>query len=162
VECCTDRLRQNIDLDHHDVGFLFTGCPASGRRADPKTGPPEIPALGAADQLMGRFFPGARVLQAWGTLGDPEQRGRTIVDSLMNHPLLYWASEQTGDSRYAGAAARHAEQVMTHMVAQTGPPTTRSISIWTRGAQTSSALIVHGTQNKNSGTGVDEGNLFGD
>jgi unsaturated chondroitin disaccharide hydrolase len=51
---------------------------------------------------------------------------------------------------------------MTHMVAQTGPPTTRSISIWTRGAQTSSALIVHGTQNKNSGTGADEGNLFGD
>jgi unsaturated chondroitin disaccharide hydrolase len=32
----------------------------------------------------------------------------------------------------------------------------------TRGSDTSNALLLHGTQNRNSGAGVDEGNLWGD
>lgn len=36
----------------------------------------------------------------------------TIIDSLMNLPLLYWASEATGDPRFREVAARHARRVM--------------------------------------------------
>ena len=32
----------------------------------------------------------------------------------------------------------------------------------TRNAEHSNALLLHGTQNRNTGTGVDEGNLWGD
>src|SRR3979411_1806470 len=74
----------------------------------------------APDQLMTRFLDAPGVLQAWGTLADPEQRGRTIVDSLMNLPLLFWASEQTGSQRFAAAGARHAEQLMHHFVRPDG------------------------------------------
>jgi unsaturated chondroitin disaccharide hydrolase len=274
VDRFADRLREKVDLDHHDVGFLYVlSCVAASRRIQSHLA--RETALQAADQLMTRFLPGAGVLQAWGALDDAEQRGRTIVDSLMNLPLLYWTSEQTGDSQYASAATRHAEQVMAHMVrpdgstyhtfyfdVDSGAPrggrthqghrdestwsrgqawaiygfalaykytrddrflqTARRCadlflahtpadglvywdfdftegaseprdssasaiaacgflqlgsdhyqagqravqSLWdccaTRGAETSNALILHGTQNKNSGAGVDEGNLFGD
>ena len=42
---------------------------------------------------MTRVLEPAGIIQAWGDLNDPRQRGRTIIDSLMNTPLLFWASE---------------------------------------------------------------------
>jgi unsaturated chondroitin disaccharide hydrolase len=49
-------------------------------------------------------------------MDDPDQRGRTIVDSLMNMPLLFWASQASGDERFAAAAYRHASQLRDHFV----------------------------------------------
>jgi unsaturated chondroitin disaccharide hydrolase len=69
---------------------------------------------------MTRFLEKPGVLQAWGSLDDPEQRGRTIVDSLMNLPLLFWASEQSASPHYAQAAQRHAEQLMRYVVRPDG------------------------------------------
>jgi unsaturated chondroitin disaccharide hydrolase len=54
--------------------------------------------------------------EANAVLSDPKQRGRTIIDSLMNMPLLIWASEQTGDPRYKDAARRHTEQLRQHIL----------------------------------------------
>ena len=51
-----------------------------------------------------------------GDLSDPQQQGRAIIDSLLNLPLLYSASDTTGDPRYATAALRHAQQLATHIV----------------------------------------------
>jgi unsaturated chondroitin disaccharide hydrolase len=119
VERFAERLRDDVDLDHHDVGFLYTlSCIAAFRVVQSSLG--RQTALLAADRLMRRFLPGAGILQAWGKLDDPEQSGRTIVDSLMNLPLLYWASQQSGDRRFADAATRHAEQLMRHMVRPDG------------------------------------------
>lgn len=39
-----------------------------------------------------------------------------IIDCNMNLPLLYWASEQTGDRRFADAARRHASQAARYLV----------------------------------------------
>ncbi len=39
-----------------------------------------------------------------------------IIDCNMNLPLLYWASEQTGDPRYAQAATAHAQQAARYIV----------------------------------------------
>src|SRR5262249_38946488 len=55
-----------------------------------------------------------------GDLEDPRQRGRTIIDSLMNTPLLFWASQATGDPRYAAAARRHTVQLHDHMLRPDG------------------------------------------
>jgi unsaturated chondroitin disaccharide hydrolase len=114
-----ERLREKIDVDHHDLGFLYTlACIAPWRL----TGDPAArqTAVGAADQLMTRFFERAGVLQAWGRLDDPHERGRIIADSLMNLPLLYWAGEATGVARYAQAARRHAGQIRDHLVRPDG------------------------------------------
>jgi unsaturated chondroitin disaccharide hydrolase len=119
VQRFADRLRRRIGLDHHDLGFLYTlSCVAAWRLA--RSGLAERVAEQAAEQLLTRWLPGPGVLQAWGRLDDTDERGRTIIDSLMNLPLLYWASLQTGDNRYAQAATRHAEQVMEHMVRPDG------------------------------------------
>jgi unsaturated chondroitin disaccharide hydrolase len=119
VERFAQRLRDDIDLDHHDIGFLYSlSCVAEWRLERSKLG--RQTALQAADRLMRRFLPGAGIIQAWGKLDDPEQRGRTIVDSLMNLPLLFWASQESGDQRYREAADRHAVQLLRHMVRPDG------------------------------------------
>lgn len=109
------RVRAGEDLDTHDLGFLYSlsSVPAWRLLHDEDQ---RDAALLAADHLMSRFLEPAGIIQAWGDLADPAQRGRTIIDSLMNMPLLIWASEQTGDSRYLDAARRHTEQLRQHII----------------------------------------------
>ncbi|ADO47040.1 glycoside hydrolase family 88 protein [[Enterobacter] lignolyticus] len=110
-----NRIEQRIDTATHDLGFLYTLSCVSAWRL---TGNEEAKrsALLAADALMERYNPTAKIIQAWGDLNDPEQQGRMIIDCNMNLPLLYWASEQTGDARYADAATAHVRQAAAYIV----------------------------------------------
>jgi unsaturated chondroitin disaccharide hydrolase len=115
VRSFADRVGREIDLDTHDLGFLYTlACVAPWKL----TGNAQArqAALDAAEHLMERFLEPAGIIQAWGDLTNPEQRGRTIVDSLMNMPLLYWASEETGDPRFRAAAQRHTTALRDHII----------------------------------------------
>ncbi|NUT98760.1 MAG: glucuronyl hydrolase [Saccharothrix sp.] len=115
IDDFADRVDQGIDLDTHDLGFLYTlSCVTPARLLDHPGA--RRAALAAADHLMTRFLEPAGIVQAWGDLTDPLQRGRTIIDSLMNMPLLYWASETTGSRHYADAAIRHTEQLERHII----------------------------------------------
>ncbi|MGI5151899.1 glycoside hydrolase family 88 protein [Plantactinospora sp. CA-294935] len=119
VDSFATRVARGIDLDTHDLGFLYTlSCVIPARR----TGDPRArgAALAAADRLMTRVLEPAGIIQAWGDLADPRQRGRTIIDSLMNTPLLYWASHTTGDDRYAAAAHRHTAELSQHILRPDG------------------------------------------
>ncbi|MET8040568.1 glycoside hydrolase family 88 protein [Micromonospora sp. NPDC005215] len=119
VDSFAARVTHGIDLDTHDLGFLYTlACVTPARR----TGDPRArdAALAAADHLMTRVLEPAGIIQAWGDLNDPRQRGRTIIDSLMNTPLLFWASHTTGDDRYAAAARRHTAQLRQHILRPDG------------------------------------------
>lgn len=109
------RVRAGEDLDTHDLGFLYTlsTVPAWRLLADADG---RDAALLAADHLMLRLLEPAGIIQAWGDLTDPRQRGRTIVDSLMNMPLLTWAGEQTGEARFTDAVQRHTAQLREHIV----------------------------------------------
>ncbi|MEV7972608.1 glycoside hydrolase family 88 protein [Cellulomonas sp. NPDC089187] len=111
----SDRIFGRKDLDTHDLGFLYTLASVAPWRllGDQDA---RAAALEAADRLMDRFLESAGIVQAWGDLSDPAQRGRTIIDSLMNMPLLAWASEQTGDPHYVAAVRRHTEQLAIHMM----------------------------------------------
>jgi unsaturated chondroitin disaccharide hydrolase len=109
------RVRAGEDLDTHDLGFLYTLSTVAAWRLTGDTDGRDA-ALLAADHLMLRLLEPAGIIQAWGDLSDPNQRGRTIVDSLMNMPLLTWAGEQTGDPRYADAVRRHTAQLREHIV----------------------------------------------
>ena len=109
------RVRAREGLQTHDLGFLYTLSCVPAWRFD-HDDDARAAAVLAADALMLRFLEPAGIIQAWGDLSDPLQRGRTIVDSLMNMPLLHWASDVTGDERYRAAATRHTEQVRRHML----------------------------------------------
>ncbi|PPF34277.1 MULTISPECIES: glycoside hydrolase family 88 protein [unclassified Pseudoclavibacter] len=108
------RLYGDEDLETHDLGFLYS---LSVVTAWKQTGDERWRTAGvkAGERLMTRFLEPAGILQAWGDLSDPAQRGRAIIDSLMNMPLLTWVGEQTGDPRYADAVRRHTEQLRTQI-----------------------------------------------
>ncbi|WP_448062336.1 glycoside hydrolase family 88 protein [Cellulomonas hominis] len=115
VASFADRISREIDVDTHDLGFLYTlSCVTAWHRTGDAAA--RTAALRAADALMRRFLEPAGIIQAWGDLAHPDQRGRTIIDSLMNMPLLRWASAETGDPRYAVAADRHTAQLRDHML----------------------------------------------
>jgi unsaturated chondroitin disaccharide hydrolase len=109
------RVTAGEDLDTHDLGFLYSlsTVPAWRLLADESA---RDAALLAAEHLMRRLLEPAGIIQAWGDLTDPKQRGRTIVDSLMNMPLLTWAGEQTGDPRYAKAVLSHTTQLRENIL----------------------------------------------
>jgi len=115
LETYFHRVSNNIDCDTHDMGFLYEySCIAYWRISqNPKA---KQAALLAADYLMKRYIQPAGIFQAWGSLNTPSQQGRMIIDCLMNLPLLYWATEQTGLLHYREAANTHAYQALKTIV----------------------------------------------
>ncbi len=109
------RLDHQIALETHDIGFLYILSALADYKVNGRDASKEM-ALQAADLLMKRYSPKAQIIQAWGDLNDPEQRGRIIIDCLMNLPLLYFASQETGDPRYKEAAYAHAKQTQKYIV----------------------------------------------
>lgn len=101
-----ERLDRRIATETHDLGFLYTLSCAAPWRLFGNPAAREA-ALMAADMLLLRRHEKAGVIQAWGNLDDPRQRGRIIIDCAMNLPLLYWAAGETGKPHYREAAARH-------------------------------------------------------
>ncbi|HEY9054673.1 MAG TPA: glycoside hydrolase family 88 protein [Rectinemataceae bacterium] len=113
------RLDERIEVETHDLGFLYTLSCVSAWRCTGNAAAREA-ALKAADMLMERYYESAGIIQAWGNLSDPAQRGRIIIDCVMNLPLLFWTSEQTGDPRYRNAAVRHLEVANEHLLREDG------------------------------------------
>lgn len=107
------RLDRQLDVDHHDLGFLYTLSAIAPWRLTGSEYARETAVL-AARTMMNRYIPAAGIFQAWGRMDDPEQRGRTIIDCMMNLPLLYWASQVTGEPAFAAAAETHARKSAAH------------------------------------------------
>ena len=105
VDSFFERIKNKIDVNHHDMGFLFSlSCVAAYKLAGSERG--KEAALMAADHLAERYREKGRFLQAWGNMGEPAEY-RLIIDCLLNLPILYWASEVTGKKRYAQMAENH-------------------------------------------------------
>ena len=147
----TKRIKEHLGVDHHDMGFLYTpSCVAAYKL----TGNEEAKetALLAADNLMRRYHEKGEFLQAWGEIGAPDNY-RLIIDCLLNIPLLYWASEVTGDKKYEEIAFKHYKSTAANIMRpdgstfhtfyfdpETGKPTKgvthqgfRDDSCWSRG-----------------------------
>ena len=118
VDSFLERIERHDDVDHHDMGFLYspscvaayrlTGC-AKGRKA----------AVLAADQLITRFQEKGKFLQAWGEMGAADNY-RFIIDCLLNLPLLYWACEETGKEVYRDIAQQHIQTAMSYVIRDDG------------------------------------------
>lgn len=99
----------------HDVGFMW--LIHSGVRYQLERNQDSYDrTLFAANMLAGRFNPNG-FIRAWNGQGN---EGWAIIDCMMNLPLLYWASEQTGDPRYRLIAMRHADKAMEAFVRPDG------------------------------------------
>ncbi|MFT7772170.1 glycoside hydrolase family 88 protein [Roseateles sp.] len=119
IQSFDQRQRERIATNHHDLGFLYSlSCVAGFKLTGSEVA--RDAALGAARLLLERFHPRAGIIQAWGDLNDPAQQGRMIIDCNLNLPLLYWASETTGDLSFRQAADRHIEQAARHIVRPDG------------------------------------------
>ena len=100
---------------NHDVGFMYllscgAHCMLLGD-AQARTD-----TLHAANLLLGRFNPKGFV-RAW---NEPERVGFAIIDCMMNLSLLFWASRETGDPRFAHAAKVHADTTLREFVRPDG------------------------------------------
>lgn len=114
VDSFLQRIEKKIDVDNHDMGFLYVpSCVAAYKLTGSETA--KKAALLAADQLCSRFQEKGQFLQAWGPLGAKENY-RLIIDCLLNVPLLYWASEVTGSPRYREIALAHTATSMANLV----------------------------------------------
>ncbi len=106
------RIDDDFVLNHHDIGFLYVPSLVAQYKLTGDKLALEY-ALKAADKLLDRYQDKGQFLQAWGELDD-ENEYRFIVDSLINLPLLYWASEETGDDRYLKIADAHYKTVIKY------------------------------------------------
>ncbi len=101
----------------HDNGFKWLPTAVADYRV---TGNPMSRNRGilAADNLAGRYNSNGKFIRAWNDWegSDVDRRGWAIIDCMMNLPLLYWASEETGDPRYRQAAMNHADTAMKAFV----------------------------------------------
>lgn len=112
------RIQNKIAVDHHDMGFLYSPtCVAAWKLVKSETG--RQAAIKAADQLISRFQEKGQFIQAWGELGAKDNY-RYIVDCLLNTPLLYWASRETGDGKYAAVARAHTRTCMANSIRKDG------------------------------------------
>lgn len=100
---------------HHDLGFLYSLCSVALYKL---TGEKEHRAVGlrAAEVLAERFNEKGNFIRAWGHMNTTEQDNMAIIDCLMNLPLLYWASNETGDQKYHDIAVRHADMALKYFI----------------------------------------------
>jgi unsaturated chondroitin disaccharide hydrolase len=114
------RLYQTPETLDHDIGFLYSLSFVADYKLTGNAEALKV-ALDAADRLKERFNEKGQFIQAWNVwkAGDPfseENRGRVIIDCMYNLPLLFWASETTGDTEYRRIAEAHATTCMNTIV----------------------------------------------
>lgn len=108
------RILHNIEVDHHDLGFLYSlSCVASYKLT--KNPIAKKAALLAADKLISRYQAKSKFIQAWGDLHSQDHH-RFIIDCMLNIPLLYWASEETGNDIYKEIANNHFETSLKYVI----------------------------------------------
>jgi unsaturated chondroitin disaccharide hydrolase len=101
---------------HHDVGFMWLLSSVANYKI---TGNPQsrIRGLIAANHLASRFNIKGGFITAW---NGKNCEGWSIIDTMMNIPLLYWASKETGYSRFRDIAQAHADKTAENVIRADG------------------------------------------
>lgn len=115
TEKMLDPVFSNFRVLSHDNGFMWL-IHSGVRYALEHNEDSFERTLFAAKMLACRYNPNG-FIRAWQGSG---HEGWAIVDCLMNLPLLYWASEVTGDPRYKLMAMNHADTAMQAFVRPDG------------------------------------------
>lgn len=97
---------------HHDVGFMWHLTSGANYRLTGNKAS-AVRNYFAATSLFSRYNIDGDFIRAWnGKWCGTETEGYSIIDCLMNIPLLYWASNEIGDDRFKKIAIRHMEMAL--------------------------------------------------
>ena len=106
------RIDNHLGTNTHDMGFIYIpSCVAAYKLTGDEQG--KRAAVKAADHLLTRYIEAGNFIQAWGDVGT---QLRLIIDCMNNIPLLFWASEETGNTNYYEKAYNHAVTTINNIV----------------------------------------------
>lgn len=105
---------------YHDVGFMWHILAGANYRLTGDKAARNKNLL-CAMSLASRYDVGANYIRAWnGTWQGEDNRGWSIIDCMMNIPILHWASEEIGDPRFSRIANKYADMAMRDHVRPDG------------------------------------------
>lgn len=115
-----DAAFDNYDQISHDTGFIWrlASGPNYALTGNEKS---RIRQSIAASHLMARFNPVGGFIRAWNkhSIAD-DCSGLTIIDTMLNLPVLYWASREYSDPRFKFVAIKHADNTMLNHIRPDG------------------------------------------
>lgn len=151
-ELFLDDALAEFDNLHHDVGFMWHITSGVNYRTfgGHKS---KVRTMLAANILAGRYNLQGKYLSAW----NDNKPGWAIIDSMMNIPLLYWASEETNDPRYSYIAMSHADTTMKNHIREDG--SVKHIVIYD--PITGSVIDENGGQGYDKGSSWSRGQAWG-
>lgn len=116
-----DSALDGFEYIDHDAGFLWLHTAGANYRLTGNKRS-ERRLIHAASTLAGRYNPDLKIIRAWDGqwMTGFDTAGGAIIDTMMNLPLLYLASEITEDPRFKSVAMRHADTMLQYMLRPDG------------------------------------------
>lgn len=108
-------------LNDHDTGFKYSPSCVAAYRITGSTQARES-ALLAAEIMLKHYCPVNKFIIRVGTRaeGEPYEWYRTLVDSMMNIPLFFWAYGETGNKEFYDAAVGHYNTTLKYLIREDG------------------------------------------
>ena len=115
-----ERFEKKINLDDHDVGFVFSPACVAAYKI---TGDERIRqlALNTAEYYYNTSYSqkGNFILRMW-KQQDTTEGCRTMMDTLMNAPFLFWAGKESGKQKYTDAALSQNKITQKYLIREDG------------------------------------------
>jgi rhamnogalacturonyl hydrolase YesR len=117
AEKWTDGLvNEQYNTSIHDIGFMMNCSYGNGYRLTNNKEYKKI-LLQSADSLIQRYNPNVQSIKSWDWMTPVEEYPfPVIIDNMMNLELLYWASKNSGDSKYREIANIHANTTIRNHI----------------------------------------------
>ena len=111
-----EKAAEDFDVLHHDVGFMWHISSGVHYRllGDKKA---KSRAMYMAASLASRYNLNTKAIRAF---PNEDRERKVIIDSMMNIPLLYWASREAKDPRFSLIAQSHADTSIQNHVREDG------------------------------------------